>query len=126
MTGAAAGVGTAVGAAAGATAGSVGAAFGLRVRVPARVRVSRDFLGAAASESAPADGESPSDLGGSAMEGFGSVAPGVRRAARSEVSASAGQHVYQAVHLSLEKCGGAVVPEDKVGQLDFARQRQLL
>ncbi len=49
----------------------------------------------------------------------------VRCEAGREIS---GRHkgVGQTVYLSLEKRGGALVPQDKVGQLDFSRQRQLL
>ncbi len=44
---------------------------------------------------------------------------------KPEVSTS-GEEVSQTVYLGLEECGGALIPQDKVGQLDFSRQRQLL
>ena len=54
-----------------------------------------------------------------------SNALGVRRAGDAEVSSAAGERVDQAGDLGLEEFRGAVVPEDEVSQLDFARQRQL-
>ena len=43
-----------------------------------------------------------------------------------EVSAAGQGRVHQSIDLRFEKGGGAVVPENKVGKVDFSRQRQLL
>src|SRR5207248_7353496 len=48
------------------------------------------------------------------------------RASRGAGGLGREQRVSQTVNLSLEKLGSTLVPQDKVGSLDFSRQRQLL
>ncbi len=49
----------------------------------------------------------------------------VRRAALAKVSQAPSQRTDQAVDFGPEKCGGAVIPEDKISELNLLRQRQL-